>query len=312
LEAIDVVAATPLLDARLLCEPTTGTNGIVDAVFVALGRLDVARDATTDVRSATLRRLAIPGATLTEDVLFDAVPIGTLLNAGIGGSNVGRLPRCRVGFGPLMTAAVLAPLGAREVLVEAIVDCEVFRALATVGVLVTRGAIVEGRAAIGAREPWAPALGAILEVDGDGSSTETSPVLLTTGVLEGRSLDWAALDGGGAVLDTVERMVFMTLAAPDRRRPNRPDGATLTGAINRLLAALPPVLILPFELRRGLAAFFKVASFSLTIAVGIMTFSIFAKSAPSTRRRFGGGGTCTLSLGSSRQMTRLLAPVRGW
>jgi hypothetical protein len=173
-----------------------------------------------------------------------------------------------------------------------------------------RGLNVEGRAATAARDFLAWALGAMLEVDGDGSSTGASLVLLTIGALVGRSLAWETLRGGGAVLDTVDRMVFMTLAAPDRRRPNRPDGATLTGATDLLLAALPPILLLPFELRRDLAAFFKAASFSWTVAVAAVAFSAFNRSAPSTRWRFGGGGAVALSLGSSRQMTRRLVLLR--
>jgi hypothetical protein len=309
LEATDAVAM-PLLEARLLCEPVTDVKDAVSADLVVLGRLDVAVDVATDVRLTTLARLATPGFTVADDILFDAVPMKALLDRGTGASNVGKLPRCKGGFGTLMTAAALAPLGAREVLAELVVDCEVFLDVTMFVAVLIRGLNVEGRAATAASDFLAWALGAILEVDGDGSSTGASLVLLTTGALVGRSLAWETLRGGGAVLDTVDRMVFMTLAAPDRRSPNRPDGATLTGATDLLLAALPPILLLPFELRRDLAAFFKAASFSWTVAIAAVAFSAFNRSAPSTRWRFGGGGAVALFLGSSRQMTRRLVLLR--
>lgn len=80
-------------------------------------------------------------------------------------------------------------------------------------------------------------------------------------------------------------MFFTTFAAP-RRRPNRPEGATLGGTTDLLRAALPTVLVLPLELLRPLAAFFKAASSSLAPADAAATtdaFSARAKSAPSTR-----------------------------
>ncbi len=108
-------------------------------------------------------------------------------------------------------------------------------------------------------------------------------------------------------------MFFTTFAAP-RRRPNRPEGATLAGATDRLRAALPPMLVLPFELLRPLAAaFFSAASSSLIVAdaaAATEAFSARARSAPSTRWRFGGGGIAALSLGSSRQITRLPVLLR--
>ena len=141
-------AAAPLLDARLSCvgagcvEVDLAAVGLLLALpVIALGRLDEVVDGTTDARLATLVRLEIArGAT---EALLDVLLMEAFLVGGFGASNTGKLPRCSLGG--LVTGGTVG-FGAREVLVELVVNCDVFRVV----VALARGTNTDGRAATGA------------------------------------------------------------------------------------------------------------------------------------------------------------------